>query len=87
MFIDIMMALLFALLIEWISLNSKAFKQIVILTICVSIIIIYFASGCQIDFIVDFIGRLDFGVWVIFVILFNRIIMIGINKLINHIKE
>lgn len=79
MFVDIMMAFVIALLIECISLN----KQIMILMACVSIIIIYFVSGCQLDFI----GKIDFGVWIIFVILFNKIIMIGINKLRNHIKE
>lgn len=83
MFIDIMMAFVIALLIEGISLGSMIFKQIMISTVCISIITIYFVSGCQ----VDFIGEIDFEIWIMFVVLFNNIITIGINKLIKTIKE
>ena len=83
MFGDIMMAFVIALLIEWFSLISNAFKQIMISVACISIIVIYFVSGCKLDFI----GKIDFGVWIMFIILFNKVIIIGTNKLKKYIKE
>ena len=77
MFVDIMMALVIALFLEYVALTSKAFKQIIILTGCIFIIVIYFIDGCNLDFI----GKMNFGVWLVFVILFNKIVMFGINKL------
>lgn len=83
MFTDIMMAFIIAMVIELLSLDIKAFKQFLICFICILIITMYFIFDNQINFI----GKIDFEIWIIFVILFNNIITIGINKLTNAIEE
>lgn len=83
MLLDIMMAFVIAMMIELLSFGNKVFKQFLICFICISIILIYFISECQIGFI----GKIDFEIWILFVILFNNIITIVINKLIKAIKE
>ena len=83
MFSDILMAFVIALFVEWVHLTDKVFKQIMVIVFCISIIVIYFVSGCQLNYI----GEINFGVWILFVILFDQILMIGINELIKHIKE
>lgn len=83
MFTDIMMAFIIAMVIELLSLGIKTFKQFLICFVCILIITMYFIFDNQINFI----GEIDFEIWIIFVILFNNIITIGINKLTKAIKE
>lgn len=77
MLIDIAMALVFALVFECFALLNKGLKQLIILTACVTVILVYFISGYKFNFV----GEMDFGVWVIFVTFFNKIVQLIINKL------
>lgn len=83
MFADILMAFIIAMVIELFSFLNKSFKQFMICFICIFIIVMYFILDNQINFI----GKIDFEIWILFVILFNNIITIGINKLTKAIKE
>ena len=74
---DIMMALTIALILEFCRWIGKFFKQFIIIFSCMTIIVSYFIRGCQIDFI----GTMDFSVWIAFIILFNEIIAILIDKI------
>ena len=82
MFMDIMMAFVIAMVIESFSLGINL-KPIMVGTLCISTIVVYFAHRYQIDFI----GEIDFSIWILFVILFDDIIAIGINKLKKYLKE
>jgi len=77
MLIDILMALVFALIFESFTLLNRGFKQLIILAACVTVILIYFISGYKINFV----GDMDFGVWIMFIIFFNKIVQLIINKL------
>lgn len=83
MIIDILTAFVFAWLFQFFAFISKPFKTIIILVSCTVAIIVYFASGCQINYA----GKTDFAVWILFVIIFNILITIGLDKLKKHIKE
>ncbi len=83
MFVDIMMAFAVALLAECLQSINKAFKQIVVLVTCITIVCIYFINGCQINFA----GEMDFAVWIIFVIFFDKMLTLGTRKLIKYFKN
>ena len=80
---DIWMAFFIALFIEWVYVNSKFLGEITILTIYIGIISAYYIHGCKINFV----GEVDFAVWIIFVLLFNKIIKFVVKKIAKHIKE
>lgn len=82
MFIDIMMAFIMAMVIELFSFFDKGFKHFIICFYCIAIIAMYFIFDNQINFI----GKIDFEIWIIFVVLFNNIITIGTSKLIKCVK-
>lgn len=77
MLIDILMALVFALVFECFALLNRGFKQLIILAACVTVILVYFISGYKFNFA----GEMDFGVWIMFVIFFNKIVQLIVNKL------
>lgn len=83
MIADILMAFVIALFLEMFSLISKHFKQIVILVCCFTLVFVYFVSGCQ----VDFVGTIDLAIWIMFVIMFDIVLMFTTKKIKNHIKE
>lgn len=83
MFIDILIALLFAVVIELVYNFSTIMKPIIIIFFCICSIIIYFISGCQLDFI----GAMDFSIWLMLIILFNQISIIIIRKIWKNMKD
>lgn len=82
MFVDILMAFMFAMLLEWFYFVNKNFKYIVSFVACITIVLIYFLNDCKIEFA----GTIDFSIWIIFVIMFDRLIRFAMNKLSKHIK-
>ena len=79
---DISMAFVIAILIELFSLISKRFKRFIIFVWCIIIIHTYFANGCQINFI----GEMDLAVWMVFVIMFNEMVMFATEISMKYIK-
>jgi len=82
MITDILMAFVIALLLEMLSFN-KYIKPIAISMCCLTIIFIYFINGCQLDFA----GTIDLAIWIIFVIMFDIVLMFVGKKIESHIKE
>lgn len=82
MIADILMALVVAILIEMVSLNGYRLKKIMISIICLTIIIAYFLNGRKINFI----GEIDFAIWILFVVLFSILLTTLSNK-IKSIKS
>lgn len=82
MIVDVLTAFVIALLLEMFALINKYVKQIVILVCCLTFIFIYFVSGCQIDFI----GKIDLAIWIIFVIMFDTTLVFATKKIKNYIK-
>ena len=82
MIADILMAFVVAVLIEMISLNSYRFKKIMVSIICLINIIIYFLN----DRNIDFVGEVDYAIWILLVILFNTLLTIISDK-IKQIKK
>lgn len=80
MIADILMAFIVAALIEMISLNNKYIKRIIISIICLTNIIVYFSNGNKFDFI----GEMDYSIWLFFVILFNILISFIADKIKKH---
>ena len=83
MTVDICMAFIFVLLVDILSLIGECFKKIIVFIFCGTIISGYFMRGCQIDFI----GEIDFGVWIVFMITFDMLLSITLSKFKRHIKE
>lgn len=83
MFADALMALVIALIFQMFSLVSKRLERILIWLCCVTIIIVYFASGCKIDFI----GKTDLAVCLAYTIAFDGILTFAKNKLIKFINK
>lgn len=80
MIVDIIIAFLIALLM---NIGNKYLKQITIFASCLTTIIVYFVNGCQINFI----GEIDFGIWITFVIIFDIALAFAEIKLKKYIKE
>lgn len=80
MITDIIMAFLIAMLM---NMGNKYFKQIMIFVCCVTIIIVYFINNFQINFI----GEIDFGIWVAFVIVFDIALTFAKERIKKYIKE
>lgn len=83
MFVDALMALVIALVFQMLSLASKRLEQIAIWLCCATIIVVYFASGCKIDFI----GKTDLAVCLAYTIAFNGMLTFAKNKLIKFINK
>ena len=83
MIADIFMAFVIALLLEMLSLSNEYFKQFVIFVSCFTITLVYFVEGCKLNFI----GNFDLSVWIMFVIMFDILLMFTIKKILKHIKE
>ena len=83
MITDILMAFVMALFLEMFSLISKYLKQIVIFVCCFTLVFVYFVSGCQIDFV----GTIDLTIWIMFIIMFDIMLMVITKKIKKHIKE
>ena len=81
MITDILMAFDFALLIQIFLFIGTNFKRIIVFTFCITIIFIYFITGCKIDFI----SQIDFAIWITFIIMFNE--MLNLAKEILFIKN
>lgn len=64
---DILVAFVFSLMIELFGSMGKTMKRILIAVCCVTMIVAYFCAGNTINFI----GTMDFGIWVLFVVVFN----------------
>ena len=79
MIVDILMAFATALFLEMLALTNKRFKQFIILIICLAIIFIYFISGYQLNFI----GEIDLAIWIMFVIIFDMVLMFTIRKILK----
>lgn len=79
---DIGMAFVIALLIRMFSMTSKYLKYIVVSTVCIEFISIYFRNGCEIGFI----GEMDLAIWIMFVILFDvffDLLEIGVTSVLK----
>lgn len=76
MVVDMLMAFVIALFLEMLSSINKYFKQIAIFINCILIIFIYFICGCRIDFI----GEMDLSIWIVFVIMFDEVLMSVFKK-------
>jgi hypothetical protein len=86
MIADVTMAFAVAIIIELLSLSVFDFenlKQFVVFMFCFPIVLVYFINGCQINFI----GKMDFAIWVIFVIMFDTVLVLLEKVIKNHIKE
>lgn len=75
MIVDIIMAFIMAILLE--KFSVVGLKRITTFVFCFTIIFIYIVTGWQINFI----GKMDFGMWIMFIIIFDEILMFVINKL------
>jgi hypothetical protein len=83
MIVDVLMALIVALFLEMFSLINKYVKQIAIIVCCFTLIFVYFVRGCQ----VDFIGKMNLAIWIMFVIIFDIALMFATKQIMKHIKE
>lgn len=81
MIVDIMMAFIMAILLMLCSFSDL--KDFVTFIFCFTVAFIYIVTGWQLDFI----GKMDFGAWIMFIIIFDKILMFIINRFIRKIKE
>ena len=77
MIIDIGMAFVVACIIELCSSFSKFYKYLVIFVSCITLILIYFINGD-----IGYLGKIDLGIWILFVVVFDLLILI--TKMINN---
>jgi hypothetical protein len=80
---DIGMAFVIALLIRMFAMANKYLKYIVVSTVCISFISIYFRNGCEIGFI----GEMDLAIWIVFIILFHillDLLEIGVTSVLKR---
>lgn len=80
MIADIIIAFLMAMLM---NMSNKYLKQIMIFVCCVTIIIVYFINNFQINFI----GEIDFGIWLSFIIVFDIALTFAKERIKKYIKE
>ena len=83
MFNDIMFALLIALFIELFSTISKRFKHLMIIVSSIIVICVYFTDPPQFQQVIE----IDFGIWVLFVILFDELLSFLINKYLIPLSD
>lgn len=75
---DIIIAFLVAIILQQVSTTNKRLKQFIIVIASIIIICIYFIKGQ-----LDFIGEIDFSIWILFVILFDIAFDYIISKMNN----
>lgn len=80
---DIGMAFVIALMIRMFAMTSKYFKYIVVSTLCITLISIYFRNGCEIGFV----GEMDLAIWIVFVILFDTLLDLLETGVISVLKR
>ena len=83
---DILMAFVVALLLEMFGLINKSFKPATIIGCCISLIAVYFLDESSLNFI----GEMNFAIWILFVALFDAILTLlehGIAYILNEIKN
>lgn len=80
---DILMALTISLCLELFGSMGKTMKHILITVCCVTLIVAYFCAGNTINFL----GTMDFGVWVLFVIVFSTILSFLERRLVRLLKN
>ena len=80
---DILMALIVSLCLELFSSMGKIMKHILIAVCCVTLIITYFCTGNTINFI----GTMDFSVWILFVVVFNLILGLLEKQFVRFFKN
>lgn len=82
MVIDIAMAFVIAMLFNMFSFIGNNIKNLLVLICGGTICVIYILN----DFQINFIGTIDFGVWIVWVIVFNMIIEYVLNK-VKHVQQ
>lgn len=80
--IDIAMAFVIAMLFNMFSFIGNNIKNLLVLICGGTICVIYILN----DFQINFIGTIDFGVWIVWVIVFNMIIEYVLNK-VKHVQQ
>ena len=80
---DILMALTISLCLELFGSMGKTMKRIFIAVCCLTVIVAYFCTGNTINFL----GTMDFGIWVLFVIVFSTILSFIEQRLIRFFKD
>ena len=83
MIADILIAFVFSLIIELFSSMGKTMKRIFILIACATFIVLYFVNG----YTMNFIGTMDFGMWILFVVMFNTMITLLEQRLVRYFKN
>ena len=83
MFEDIIFALVIAIFIELFSMISKLLKHVAIIIMSIITICVYFADPLQFHPV----SEINFGIWVLFVILFDELILFVINKYLIQLAD
>ena len=83
MFADILVALTIALCFELFGCMGKTMKHILYVVSCLTLIVAYFCNGTTINFL----GTMDFGIWVLFVIVFSTILSFVERRLMRFLKS
>ena len=79
MFADILMALVVSLSFQLFGVLGKSIKHVIIALGCITVIVTYFCTGNTINFI----GTMDFGIWVLFVIVFSIMLNLLEQRLVR----
>lgn len=83
MIADILMALVVSLVFQLFGAIGKTMKYIMMLTGCVTLIVVYFVRGLTFSFI----GSMDLAVWILFVAAFNIIFSLLEQYFVRICKE
>lgn len=83
MFSDILMALVVSLCLELFGSLGKTMKHLLIAIGCITIIITYFCNGLALNFI----GTMDFSIWVLFVVVFSIMLNLLEQRLVRFFKS
>ena len=83
MIADISMALVVSLSFQLFSVLGKTIKHVIIALGCITVIVTYFCTGNTLNFI----GTMDFGIWVLFVIVFSTILSLIEQRLVRFFKD
>lgn len=80
--IDVAMAFIIAMLFNMFGFIGNNIKNLLVLICGGTICVIYILN----DFQINFIGIIDFGVWIVCIIVFNIIIEYVLNKA-KHVQQ
>lgn len=81
MIVDILMAFVIAMILELFSFHSNTLKQILISVVFIECVVVYFICGQ-----INFVGEIDFEIWIMFVTIFNIVITNVMDRLEKHMK-